>query len=124
MVQFSKGMTKIGGRQRGVRNRLSHAFLSDLLEEWSEHGKETLRIARVEEPVAFAKMVAALLPSQFELEVNSSLTEVSDSDLESFIEYCRSRIAAGGDARFVDGRADPAPDSEPARLLPAAPEAT
>jgi hypothetical protein len=45
MADFYKGQAKLGGRKRGVRNRLSHAFLSDLMEEWAEHGRETLRIA-------------------------------------------------------------------------------
>ena len=119
---FLPGRAKTGGRQRGVRNRLSHAFLTDLLEEWSEHGRETLEIARIERPVEFAKMVAGLCPKEFELEVSGSITAISDDELERFISYCRDQIAAGDNARVVDARAEPTPDGEPARLLQAIPD--
>ena len=35
--QIRKGS---GGRVAGTRNKLSHAFLSDAIEAWAEHGKE------------------------------------------------------------------------------------
>jgi hypothetical protein len=47
---FLPGRGKTGGRQKGARNKLSHAFLTDLLEEWTEHGRETLKIACIERP--------------------------------------------------------------------------
>ena len=103
------------GRAQPTKPRLSYR----LMEEWAEHGKETLRIARVERPVEFAKMVAGLLPREFELEINTTITEISDDDLERFIIYCRNQIAAGSDARLINGREEPAPDRKQIAVLPA-----
>jgi hypothetical protein len=113
---FQPGRTKSGGRQRGVRNKLSHAFLSDLMEEWAEHGKETLRIARVERPVEFAKTIAGLCPREFELEISSTITQITDDELERFIEYCRA-AAPGDNARLINGREEPQANREPISLL-------
>jgi len=121
-MQFTKGMTKLGGRQRGVRNKLSHAFLSDLMEEWTEHGKETLRIARVERPVEFAKMVAGLLPREFELEINTTITEISDDELQSMLDDVRRRLEAGNTAKLIDGRAEPPAEREQVKLLSPVPD--
>jgi hypothetical protein len=122
MSNFYKGMAKSGGRQRGVRNKLSHTFLSDLLEEWSEHGKETLRIARVERPVEFAKMVAGLLPREFELEINTTVTEISDDELNHMLDDVRRRLEAGGAAKLIDGRAEPASERAETKLLSTLPD--
>jgi hypothetical protein len=69
--QFQKGMEKIGGRKPGVRNRLSHVFLEQLKIEWERSGEAALKIAAVESPVEFCKLVAALLPKQHEVEAPS-----------------------------------------------------
>jgi hypothetical protein len=122
MSNFYKGMTKTGGRQRGVRNKLSHTFLSDLLEEWSEHGKETLRIARVERPVEFAKMVAGLLPREFELEINTTVTEISDDELNHMLDDVRRRLEAGSSAKLIDGRAEPPTERAEAKFLSTLPD--
>jgi hypothetical protein len=122
MAPFEKGMTKIGGRQKGVRNKLSHSFLTDLLEEWTEHGRATLKIARIERPVEFAKLVAGLLPREFELEISSTVTQLSDDELDRFIAYCRDRLATGSDARLINGGTDAPTDGKQTRLLPAVSE--
>ena len=129
LTLFQPGMTKTGGRRKGVRNRLSHCFLSDLLEEWAEHGRETLKIARIERPVEFAKMVAGLLPREFELELNTTITEISDDELNLMRDDSRQRIAAGRNGKVIDGRAvgdggteSPA-DGEQVKLLSPVPEA-
>ena len=36
MNLFEKGMKKIGGRTKGVKNRLSHAFLTALAEDFEQ----------------------------------------------------------------------------------------
>jgi len=49
-----------GGRMKGARNKISAAFLNDLLEEWSEGGREAMRIIRLERPSEFVKVVACI----------------------------------------------------------------
>ena len=55
---FEKGRLKTGGRARGAKNRLSHAFLTALAEDFEQHGVEALKIARFEKPVEYIRIVA------------------------------------------------------------------
>jgi hypothetical protein len=89
---FVLGKEKTGGRAKGTRNRLSQEFLSALLAEFEAHGAEAIRICRTERPIDFVKIVASLMPREIEFQDNT-LAEVSDTDLEAFIEIARRRIA-------------------------------
>jgi hypothetical protein len=91
MSLFEKGQPKTGGRARGTKNKLSHAFLTDLLADYEAHGAETIRICRVERPVEYIKMIAGLLPKEFEI-TDSRLNELSDEELDVLIGNLRARI--------------------------------
>ena len=67
--QFQKGMEKTGGRAKGTRNKISEAFLKDLHAEWERSGQATLKILAVEQPAAFAHLVAKVLPQAFDDEM-------------------------------------------------------
>src|SRR6516225_11729903 len=71
--QFQKGMEKIGGRQKGVRNKLSEAFLKDLHAEWERSGAGVLKILAVENPAALAALVAKTMPQAFDDEHPATL---------------------------------------------------
>ena len=66
--QFQKGMEKIGGRQKGVRNKLSEAFLKDLHAEWERSGAGVLKILTIENPAVFAAITAKVIPTAFDNE--------------------------------------------------------
>src|SRR5262245_40149591 len=55
-----------GGRPRGSRNKLGEAFVTDLFEDWQKHGKSVIAFARAEDPVAYLKVVASVLPKQLD----------------------------------------------------------
>jgi hypothetical protein len=88
-----KGQPKMGGRQKGAKNRLSWAFISELASDFEKFGAETIRIARIEKPHEYLKIVAGLMPKEFEF-TETTLTEVSDNDLDAVITYIRGRLAA------------------------------
>jgi len=67
--QFQKGREKTGGRAKGTRNKISEAFLKDLHAEWERSGQATLKILAVEQPAAFAHLVAKILPQAFDDEM-------------------------------------------------------
>jgi hypothetical protein len=119
MAPFEKGMTKTGGRAKGVRNKLSHAFLNDLLEEWAIGGREALRIARVEDPVRFSAMVASLLPKEMTVEIGP-LQELPDERLIEYIEYTERQLA--GRLERIESREEPQGDGGPAPVLLSLPE--
>ena len=65
-------------------------FLEDLLAEWREHGRGTLRIMRMEEPAAFARLVASTLPKEFTIE--NVLTDISDDQLDDVIARIKDQM--------------------------------
>src|SRR5262245_49298595 len=119
MSLFQPGQPKTGGRARGVKNRLSHAFLTALAEDFEQHGVEAIRICRVERPNEYLRVIAHLMPKELEVTVGP-LQEISDVELEKLIEHTRTKLiditpnAGGGEGSETD--------REPAELLPALPK--
>src|SRR5215472_15110507 len=91
MTLFEKGRPKTGGRAKGAKNRLSHAFLTALAEDFEQHGVEALKIARIEKPVEYIRIVAGLMPKEFEI-IDSPLTDLSDEELDVFIAKLRAHL--------------------------------
>ena len=91
MTIFEKGRPKTGGRAKGAKNRLSHAFLTALAEDFEHHGVEALKIARIEKPVEYIRIVVGLMPKEFEI-IDSRLTDLSDEELDVFIAKLRAQL--------------------------------
>jgi hypothetical protein len=90
MGLWEKGRPKTGGRAKGVRNRISHSFLEALHKDFEEHGVAAIKISRIEKPVEYIKIVASLLPKEFEIS-DSRLEEIDDTELEALIDAVRQR---------------------------------
>src|SRR5215510_15350682 len=109
MSLFQPGQPKTGGRARGVKNRLSHAFLTALAEDFEQHGVEAIRICRVERPNEYLRVIAHLMPKELEVTVGP-LQEVSDVELEKLIEHARTKLidltpnAGGGEEASANGK--------------------
>jgi len=65
-----------GGRPKGAKNRLQKKFLEDLVKDWETHGAAAIKIMRVEDPSAYVRTVAALLPR--EIDVDTRLIDFRD----------------------------------------------
>jgi hypothetical protein len=104
MALFEKGQPKGGGRVKGVKNKLSHVFLTDLLADYEAHGAEAIRICRLERPVEYIKMIAGLLPKEFEI-TDTRLQELSDEELDDFIAKLRGQLRSvvAGDIATREG---------------------
>jgi hypothetical protein len=98
---FQPGMAKLGGRTKGVKNRLSHAFLTALAEDFEQHGIEALRITRIERPAEYIKVVAGLMPKELEI-MDSRLADLSDEELDVFIAKLRAQLRGN----FVEDAGD------------------
>ena len=90
MGKFVAGHTVRGGRPAGARTKLNTSFLEDLLAEWREHGRGTLRIMRMEEPAAFARLVASTLPKEFTIE--NVMTDITDDQLDDVIARIKDQM--------------------------------
>jgi hypothetical protein len=97
MTLFEKGQPKTGGRRKGTRDRISTALLEAFAKDFEEHGDEAVRIARVERPVEYLRVVASLLPKEFEISDNR-LKDLSDDELDFFLAFARRQLTVGGNA--------------------------
>jgi hypothetical protein len=120
MAPFEKGMTKIGGRRKGSRDRISTALLESIAKDFEEFGDEAVKIARIERPVEYLRIVASLLPKEFEI-VDSRLHDITDEELDAFIEVARRRIITIED---INGGERAPEDREPVKLLQSVSETT
>jgi hypothetical protein len=63
------GQFKTGnpGRPRGSRNKLTKKYLDKLWADFKEHGESVLERVRRDNPVAYLKLVASLVPRDIDL---------------------------------------------------------
>ncbi len=73
-TQFKKGNKAGKGRKKGSKNRITKAYLKDLLEIYLEGGKEALKKLRDERPDAFIKLPAALVPKDWDVKHFGDIT--------------------------------------------------
>jgi hypothetical protein len=71
-------------------------MIADLHSEWIEHGKEAIRIMRIEDPAMFVKACLSTLPRELLLET-STISELRDDELEALIDSMRRQLTAGDD---------------------------
>ena len=98
MSLFEKGRGKTGGRASGTRNKFSKKFDEALLRDFEEHGEDAIKIARIERPTEYLKLIASRFPIEFQF-TDSRPNELSDDVLDAFIAHFRSQLGcAAADA--------------------------
>jgi hypothetical protein len=60
-----------GGRKLGSRNKLNTEFLDDLYAKWQEHGPEVLERVIRDDPAAFLRTVAQIMPKEIDVNAGS-----------------------------------------------------
>src|SRR5215475_8118555 len=93
MGLFEKGREKTGGRTSGTRNKFSKKFDEALLKDFEEHGEGAIKIARIERPTEYLKLIASRFPIEFQF-TDSRLKELSDDELDAFITHMRSQLGS------------------------------
>lgn len=85
-----------GGRPVGTRLKINGAFLRALAEDFDKHGVKAIEACRIEDPSAYVKVLASLLPK--EVEIRKPLEDFADDELIAAVRALQSFIAAQGDA--------------------------
>jgi len=80
-----------GGRPTASRNRLQGNFLRALADDFDQHGRAAIRRMREEDPAAYVRVVAQLMPKEFE--INRPLDGLTDDELYAAIDRLRSQLA-------------------------------
>ena len=86
--KFKPGNTFGQGRRVGSRNKLQHKFVEALAADFEKEGEKVIKIARIEKPIEYLKLVASLLPKEL-LITDNVLEEMSDEQLLETIREVR-----------------------------------
>lgn len=102
------------GRPKGSRNRLAEDFLSALQRDFAEHGRSALEACRREEPAAYIRTIASLLPKELHVRT-SALDGMSHDQLLRLADTLQAAIEAAKQglpvpAIVLDGSAEEAGD--------------
>jgi hypothetical protein len=80
------------GRPKGARNKLQMDFFNALSSDFKAHGANAIVNARETDPVGYVKVVASLMPKEFE--VTRAMDDISDEQLDAAIVAVRTVLAA------------------------------
>lgn len=116
--QFPPGPWKPGqsgnpyGRAKGSKSKLGEAFVADLYANWQEHGVETIEKVRVDDPAAYLRVIASIIPKEFVIK-DESLGDLPDSELMEALQLLRSigakEIKKRKDGKVIEGDAGVTP---------------
>ena len=85
-TQFKPG-NKLGGRPKGSRDRLTSAFIDALAEDFEANGTAAIERCREDDPAAYLRLVASLVPKKVnvdrEVTLLECLTEFNARDAEN-----------------------------------------
>jgi DUF1009 family protein len=82
-----------GGKPVGARNGLNTSFLNALSKDFEAHGAKAIQDCREQDPSAYVKVVASLLPKEVDLGINR-LEEMSTSDIIAAVSALSGYLAA------------------------------
>src|SRR5450631_654252 len=84
-----------GGRPRGSRNKLGEQFVSDLYAEWQKSGAVALKRMSQDDPTAFVRVVAGILPREFDATLSVDVDLFAECrDFATTFRLARSVIGA------------------------------
>jgi hypothetical protein len=103
----------IDGRCRHLRcpNQRHHVPTTD----FKRHGASAIEKVRKQQPAAYMKICALLVPREMKVEHSGGVKAMTDEQLEQGIEAIRAMLAAreaGENAKVIEGVAEPAPEVE------------
>src|SRR5262249_35640144 len=118
---------EIDQRQRIVRLRVGapsdvavgpHEGIQALLLHFREHGKKAIEKVAREQPAAYLKVLALLVPREHKVEYSNSLKNWTDEELEAGIDLVKQMLEgqAAASGVVIEGSAEPVGMLGPAEL--------
>src|SRR5215469_10774042 len=80
-----------------------------LLLHFRQHGKKAIEKVAREQPAAYLKVLALLVPREHKVEQSNVIKSLSDQELEAMIEYLKTSLEAqaGAPAKMIEGTIEP-----------------
>jgi hypothetical protein len=128
-MTFKQG---VSGNPHGNRHRTRHLlnqeFMQALLLNFRHQGKKAIEKVARDQPAAYLKILALLVPREMKVEHSGGVKAMSDEQLEAGIEAIQTMLAAraGGTAKVIEGTAElaalpaangPSPEDAPEATL-------
>ena len=109
-MTFKQG---VSGNPHGNRHRTRHLlnqeFMQALLLNFRHQGKKAIEKVARNQPAAYLKILALLVPREHKVEHSNALKNLSDEQLEAMIAYLETSLAAqaGGPVKVIEGTIEP-----------------
>ena len=105
-MTFQQG---VSGNPHGNRHRTRHLlnqeFMQALLLHFRQHGKKAIEKVARNQPAAYLKILALLVPREMKMEHSGGVKAMSDEEIEQAIEFIQTMLAAraGEAAKVIEG---------------------
>ena len=108
-----------GGSLEATRRSFNKDFLLALAADFKKHGAAAIEKVREQQPAAYMKICALLVPREMKLEHSGGVKDLTDEELEQAIAAIKAMLAAqaGEAAKVIEGEAEVVP-SLPAPSMP------
>ena len=84
-------MPNAAGNNGAARVKLQRKYFDALLADFAEHGEAAIKIMRIEEPSAYIRVIASLMPKEFTV-IDNALGDMSDEDLQQLLARAQAML--------------------------------
>jgi hypothetical protein len=114
----SENCSNPGGSLEATRRSFNKDFLLALAADFKKHGAAAIEKVRKQQPAAYMKICALLVPREMKVEHSNVIKSLSDQELEDMIEYIKTSLEAqvSGQIKVIEGMIEPT--TVPATALP------
>jgi hypothetical protein len=99
-----------GGSLEATRRSFNKDFLLALAADFKKHGAAAIEKVRKQQPAAYMKICALLVPREMQVEHTNRIKQMSDEQIEAAIEAIQGMLdakLAGANAKLVEEVAEP-----------------
>ena len=101
-----------GGSLEATRRSFNKDFLLALAADFKQHGASAIATVRKQQPAAYMKICALLVPREMKVEHSGGVKAMTDEQLEAGIEAITAMLAArdaGTSAKVIEGKVEQVP---------------
>jgi len=101
-----------GGSLEATRRSFNKDFLLALAADFKRHGPEAIAKVRKQQPAAYLKVCALLVPREMKVEPSGGIKAMTDEQIERSIEIIKEILAqreAAANAKVIEGEAEVVP---------------
>ena len=100
-----------------TRRSFNKDFLLALAADFKKHGAAAIEKVRKQQPAAYMKICALLVPREMKVERSGGVKDLTDEQIEQAIEAIQTMLAARAGETVIEGEAEVVP-SLPAPARP------